>query len=749
MSQSPQQKKKTRDALRDKSLQTALTRSASSYKHSREKCLEGFDLAKAQDEVRAIKERCIERMDELFARFKAEAETVGAVVHEAANAQEAGEIVLKLAQERGAKLIAKSKSMLTEEIELNHVLEGAGLEVVETDLGEWIIQLAGEKPSHFTCPAIHKTREQIAELFEKATGEKVDSDPDSLAAFARERLRQVFIDADMGISGANIAIADTGTLVLVTNEGNARLVTTLPPIHVAIVGYEKLVENLRDATSILELLPRSATGQKMTSYISMITGPSRTADVEKVLTLGMHGPKELHIVFVDNGRKAMREDKKFREALYCIRCGACLNLCPVYRSIGGHAFANVYMGGIGAVSSVYYGSLDAAEDTAALCTGCSNCVSICPAKIDVPGMMLEVRRRLVEKHGIPVTGKLALSALKNPRIFSTLIRMARAFQGPAIGGDGLVKDLPVLAGKFGSRKMPGFAKRFLRDTPLTRWPQAASFSAAEGPTLSRAGERGKDDETLTDTPTPAEARKDARVSLFAGCVIDFIYPHIGEAMWKVIGASGAAMIYPKNQACCGAPAVYVGDEDSALKLCRENLEALEEGDPTHIVTGCPTCAVMLKEHYPKMLEGTELEERAKVLAEKVYDFAGLVETLGIELEPGASGTATYHDPCHQVRGTCTSAASRKLLAECGMDLVEMTDCDECCGFAGSYSLKQSEISDAILSRKLDHAIATGAECVVTDCPGCIMQIGGGLAKRGCKTPVRHSAEIAADSIGGK
>ncbi len=739
MSQSPHQKKKTQDALRDKSLQTALTRSVSSYKHSREKSLAGFDLAKAQDEVRAIKERCIEQMDDLFARFKAEAEGIGAVVHEAANAQEAGEIVLKLAQERGVKLIAKAKSMLTEEIELNHTLEAAGLQVVETDLGEWIIQLAGEKPSHFTCPAIHKTREQIAELFEKATGEKVDSDPESLAAFARERLRQVFVDADMGISGANIAIADTGTLVLVSNEGNARLVTTLPPIHVAIVGYEKLVENLRDAVSILEVLPRSATGQKITSYVSMITGPSRTADVEKVLTLGMHGPKELHIVFVDNGRKAMREDEKFREALYCIRCGACLNLCPVYRSIGGHAFANVYMGGIGAVSSVYYGSLDAAEDTAALCTGCSNCVSICPTKIDVPGMMLEVRSRLVEKNGIPVAGKLALSALKNPRVFGTLIRMARAFQGPAIGEDGLVKDLPLISGKFGSRKMPGFAKRFLRDTPLTRRPQAASFSAAKGPALSRAGERGKD----------GVAPSDVRVSLYAGCVIDFIYPHIGEAIWRVIGGSGAEMIYPKSQACCGAPAMYVGDEESALELCVENLEALEEGDPTHIVTGCPTCAVMLKEHYRKILEGTELEERAKAMAAKVYDFAGLVEALGIELEAGAGGTATYHDPCHQVRGTRTSAASRKLLAECGMDTVEMTDCDECCGFAGSYSLKQSEISDAILSRKLDHAIATGADCVVTDCPGCIMQIGGGLAKRGCKTPVRHSAEIAADSIGGE
>jgi iron-sulfur cluster protein len=574
-------------------------------------------------------------------------------------------------------------------------------------------------------PSMHKTREQVAELFERKFGVKLDSDPAILAAFARQKLRQVFIDAEMGVSGANIAIADTGTLVLVTNEGNARLVTTLPPIHVAVVGYEKLVESLSDATAILEVLPRSATGQKITSYVSFTTGPSRTADIEKTLTLGMHGPKEVHIVFVDNGRKAMRCDEKLREALYCIRCGACLNLCPVYRSIGGHAFANVYMGGIGAISTVHHANLDAAEDTVALCNGCGKCVSTCPAKIDVPGMILDVRRRMVEKNGIPLAGKLALSALEKPRVFGALMKMARAFQSPVIGKDGLVKELPLISEQFGERKFPGLARRSLKET------------------LAPSREKN-----LTPTLSTAVEREQARVALFGGCVIDYVYPHIGEAMWKVFEASGAAMIYPKEQVCCGAPALYIGDQDSARNLCRMNLDALREGDPTHIVTGCPTCAVVLRKQYPEVLAGTELEARAKALAEKVYDFSGLVEALGIELGSGAGGTATYHDPCHQVRGTGTSAASRNLLRQCGLDLAEMSDCDECCGFAGSYSLKQSEISDAILSRKLDHIDATGADCVITDCPGCIMQIGGGLAKRGHKTPVRHSAEVAAETLDG-
>ncbi|HOK55444.1 MAG TPA: lactate utilization protein B, partial [Armatimonadota bacterium] len=393
-------------AVQDEKLKVALDRSATAYSAARSEAMADVDFLAHQDRVREVKERSVSRLMELVELFKKEAERVGVVVYEAKDAADANAYVTRLAHERGVKLAVKSKSMLTEEIGLNAHLEASGVKVVETDLGEWIIQLAGEKPSHFTQPAVHKTREQVAELFSKVTGEKLDSDIPTLVNVARKQLRQAFIDADMGISGANILIAETGTIVIVANEGNDRLVTTLPPVHVAVVGYEKLVESMDDAVEILKLLSKSGTGQKATAYVSFITGPSRTTDIEKTLALGVHGPKEVHVVLVDGGRLQMLQDEKMREALYCIKCGACLNVCPTYRSVGGHVYGNSYVGGIGAVLTAFHQSLDAAEPTLALCSGCRTCTSVCPSRIDIPSLTNELRSRLVEKNGMHPVGKV-------------------------------------------------------------------------------------------------------------------------------------------------------------------------------------------------------------------------------------------------------------------------------------------------------------------------------------------------------
>ena len=711
MAQSKANRKQVRDALTDATLQTALERAARAYETARATAMEGFDLSAAQDEVRAVKERSIADLPALFARFREEAEKVGAVVHEAKDGEEVASIVRRLAEERGVRLIVKSKSMLTEEIELNRRLAGGGLEVVETDLGEWIIQLAGEKPSHFTMPAMHKTREQIAELFSKVTGGDLDAEIPKLVEVARNQLRHLFFEAQMGISGANIAIAETGTLVIVSNEGNARLVTTLPPIHVAIVGYEKLVPGMDEAAAILKVLARSGTGQKMTAYVSFITGPSRTTDIEKTLTLGVHGPSEVHIIFVDAGRKSMAADEKLREALYCIKCGACLNMCPVYKSIGGHAFGNVYMGGIGAVVTAHHRSLDDAEDTVGLCSGCAYCKSICPSRIDVPGMILELRRRLVDKHGMPLTGKLPMTAIRHPALLRNAARMGRAFQGPFVN-EGTLRDLPLVADLLGGKKMPGLAPRFLREI---------------------LPERGSREGGMT-------------VSLFAGCLLDFVYPEIGEAIWKVLEASDVTALLPVEQSCCGAPALYLGDQGTARKLAMDNIEAILKGSPDYIVTGCPTCAVMLKERFPALVAGTMWEERARILAGKVMDFSAFATDVlngpGLKART-IGGKATYHDPCHQVRGLKTSGCSRELIVRAGMELVEMEASDECCGFAGSYSIKQPGISASILERKPAHIEETGAGTVATDCPGCIMQIRGGLMARERSVQVCHTAQLVA------
>lgn len=703
-------REKIRQAVGDEHLQTALNRAISAYKKARAAAMDGFDLARSQDAVRALKQQSIAGMEALVVRFKQEAEAVGAVVHEAADGVEAAEIVKRLCDERGISRIVKSKSMLTEEIELNSRLESAGLQVTETDLGEWIIQLAGEKPSHFTAPALHKTREQVAELFTRETGEDQDSDIAKLVAVARRNLRQAFIDAEMGISGANVAIAETGTIVIVANEGNDRLVTTLPPIHVAIVGLEKLVATQDDANEILKVLARSGTGQKQTAYVSLITGPSRTTDIEKTLTLGVHGPRELHIIFVDAGRRAMAADEQCSEALYCIKCGACLSMCPVYHAVGGHAYGNAYMGGIGAVVTAFHHDLARAEETVNMCAGCGKCESICPSRVDVPRMILEMRRRLADANGMAPAGRAAMMALRHQGMLRNAVKTARAAQFPLNAGDGLLRDFPLIDD---AKRLPAIAPKFLRDLVPER-----SFEAGS-----------------------------ADVTFYAGCMIDFLYPEIGESICKVLTGSGLNVMFPKDQSCCGAPALYVGDQDTARKLAVDNILALERGLTGYIVTGCPTCAMMLGERFPTLLAGTAWEERATKLSRKVIDFSQYaVDVLGISIDPIRAGSATYHDPCHQVRGLGTSDRSRALIAASGMELVEMVDSDECCGFAGSYSIKQPEISASMLDRKLGHVSDTGAGTLVTDCPGCILQLRGGLAHRGQPIEVCHTAQIVAEAM---
>jgi L-lactate dehydrogenase complex protein LldF len=713
MAESRYHKRQVKSALKDEQLQTALERAVTTYDKARADVMEDFDFEKSRNEVRSLKERCVAKLDKLFATFKAHAEGVSAVVHEAANGEEAAKIVIDLAKERSVKSIVKSKSMLTEEIELNPRLEKAGLTVTETDLGEWIIQLAKEKPSHFTQPAIHKTRQQVADLFSKVTGEKQDDDVRKLVDVARKRLRQAFIEADMGITGANIAIAETGGIVLVTNEGNGRLVSTLPPIHVVIVGYDKLVETMDDANEILKVLSKSSTGQKQTAYVSFITGPSRTTDIEKTLALGVHGPKELHIIFVDNGRRTMLADDDFRQALYCIKCGACLNSCPVYNSIGGHAYGNSYMGGIGSVLTAFHRDLDAAQDTLELCTGCSYCTSICPSRIDTPSMVLGLRGMAVEKSGLPITARVPMGILKNPELFRKSLTAARSLQWPFVGQDGMLKDFPISLAVGNSRKMPGVAGKFLRDM----------------------------------LPEESSASGKMTVSLYAGCMIDFIYPEIGRSIWNVLAKSDVKALFPKDQSCCGAPALYMGDCETARQLAIDNITALEEGSPDYIVTGCPTCAVMLKEKFKTLLEGTEWQERAEKLSEKIYDFSAFAaDILQLQPEKVLEGSFTYHDPCHQVRGLGTSDRSRELLMCAGMELVEMDKPDQCCGFAGSYAIKQAGISSKILERKIKSIEDTGVKTLVTDCPGCIMQIRGGLASRGSDIKVCHSAQIIEEII---
>ncbi len=445
-------------ALSNENLRGALGRFADDYLVSRQAAYRNKDFSALREEIAAIKSRAAGRMEELAERFASEAARRGAKIFRAKTAGEARDYIINLARERGVKTIVKSKSMATEEIHLNRYLSEAGMEVVETDLGEWIIQLCGQRPSHMVMPAIHMTRGQVAGVFSRETGKEQPPEIPRLVKVARENLRQKFLNADLGISGANIAVAETGTLVMVTNEGNGRLTTTLPPLYVAVVGLEKLVERFIDALPILEALPRSATSQQLTSYVTMLSGPAPAVDAS-----GRPVQKEMHIVLLDNGRTEMRDDPVFKEALQCIRCASCLNVCPVFQLVGGHVFGYVYTGGIGTVLTAFFNGLENANDIQSLCLGCERCKDFCPAGINIPRLINELRTRLAQKDGLPLLQRLFLkNVLTNRSLFHGLLRAAAVGQRPFVK-EGTVRHLPFfLAGQAGMRNLPALAEESLR-----------------------------------------------------------------------------------------------------------------------------------------------------------------------------------------------------------------------------------------------------------------------------------------------
>jgi len=356
-------------------------------------------------------------------------------------------------------MAVKSKSMATEEIHLNEALEQAGITPVETDLGEYIIQLAHERPSHIIAPAIHKTKGQVADLFSKELRRTVAADPEVLTKIARGELREKFLQADLGITGANFAIADTGTIVLVTNEGNGRMVTSLPRVHVAVMGVEKVVPSMTDLMVFLALLAKSATGQKLSVYTTLVQGPRRAGELE--------GPEEFHLVLLDNGRIAQLAGP-LREALYCLRCGACLNVCPVYRQIGGHAYGHTYPGPIGILLTAMLNGPGAVKDLAHASSLCGACADACPVRIDIPRMLIELRREVDEKRIAPWTERIVFKAfgwlLTRPALYRLAASVGRLLQRPFVR-DGAIRSLPLFGDWTRTRDLPMVARRTFRE----RW----------------------------------------------------------------------------------------------------------------------------------------------------------------------------------------------------------------------------------------------------------------------------------------
>ena len=698
-------------AVNDSNLTGALGKFSEAYKVNRAKAYEGIDFEELRGRIAQIKSEAACDLDGLAEIFRKNAEALGAKVFRTRDPGEVKKYILKVAREAGVKQVVKSKSMATEEIHLNRFLLEAGISVAETDLGEWIIQLAGQTPSHMVMPAIHMTKEEVAELFSKEVEERVSTDIPRLVQVARNELRPKFLAADMGISGGNIAVAETGSIVLVTNEGNARLVTTLPRIHIALVGVEKLVREFASVAPILDALPRSATAQLLTSYVSIISGPTQNDD---------GSTKELHIILMDNKRTEMARDPKFKQALQCIRCGSCLNVCPIFRLVGGHVFGGIYTGGIGTILTAWFDELQKSEEIQGLCIQCGSCTQVCPGKLDIPEMIMEIRRRLVQEKGQSLVQKAIFGVVNNRKLFHTMLRAASLAGKPFASGK-FIRHLPLfLSDLTDGRSLPAIAAEPFRD----------SFARIKQPKCAE------------------------KIVFYAGCLIDFAYPEMGIALVTLLNKAGIEVIFPQAQTCCGAPALYNGAYQVAAQNAVDNIQVLMKETATRVVSACPTCTVALTHEFIKTLDTLGQGEwlpQARELAEKTVDFSTLVKRLVDEgrlsfKEGEELGKITYHDSCHLKRTLKVFEEPRQLLEKAGYQVTEMFECDMCCGMGGSYSMKLPEISAPILKSKLKHIKDTGAPLVAMDCPGCVMQIRGGFDQDDSPVKVRHTVELLVDRL---
>lgn len=418
------------------------------------------DAPELRERAYHVKQETMANLDRYLEQMADAVEARGGNVFFASDGEDAVRYIGELARRRGAKVIAKSKSMATEEIELNRRLEEgyAGLEIVETDLGEWIAQLSGDTPSHIIAPILHLNLRQVTEILSETAGKRLPPDVEALTGFARERLREKFLAADIGITGANFGVAETGTIATVTNEGNGRLVATVPPVHVVVMGIEKLVPRFEDLSTFVQLLARSATGQKLSVYTNFVTGPRGEDELD--------GAEEMHLILLDNGRSGLL-GTEFEEALYCIRCGACLNVCPVYRQTGGHAYGSTYSGPIGAVITPLLKGRGEARDLPHASSLCGACSEACPVGIPLHELLLKLRSRQVDEGLAGKAQQIAFkgfeTAMKSPTLYNVSGKAARAVQKPFVR-DGSVRPLP---GPFGgwtnTRDLPPLAEKSFRE----------------------------------------------------------------------------------------------------------------------------------------------------------------------------------------------------------------------------------------------------------------------------------------------
>ncbi len=692
------------EALNDQFLRKALNKFAIEYRISRDNLFQEINADELIKQIADTKDKCSQNLDLLYEKFKFEAEKRQTKVHFAKDAQSANELIAQIASENKAKTIIKSKSMTSEETLLNKHLEKENFEVEETDLGEWIIQLRNEGPSHMVMPAIHLSRYQISSDFSKLTG--IDYDPEDvqkLVKVARYELRKKFIEADLGISGANFCIAENATFGLVSNEGNARLVSTLPKTHIVLAGLDKLIPDFETALTALTVLPRNATGQRLTANVTWINGATTNNQNEQ---------KNLHIIFLDNGRSEIAKHEIFSQIFRCVRCGACANVCPIYRMVGGHKMGHIYIGAIGLILTYFFHGKEKAAILSQNCINCGACKQICAGGIDLPELILKIRELCAKEFGSPKINVLAGAILKNRKRFHRFLKILRFTQKPLVGKEGYLRHLPdFLLGKHQFKSLPTLAPRAFRE----KW-EKLSYEL-EKPQL--------------------------KIALFAGCAQDFIFPNHLEAFVKIMKAHNIQIYFPMEQNCCGLPLQMLSQNEVATEIAHDNLKAFETQEYDAIVSLCASCVSHIKHHYPKLLG-----EKAEFFADKIIDFSSFMINY-VELDKSiiqkTEENVCLHLPCHQCRGLDVVEEPKKLI-DLTANYIPSSEEQVCCGFGGSYSAKFPSISAEILENKINNITQTKSTKIVTDCPGCIMQIGGGLHKANSKIIIQHIAELLAENI---
>jgi len=685
----------------DSRVRAALQGFTANYYVNRAKSFQECDFEKLREQFAQVRGRALERNSELLDQFQKNAEAHGSRVLRARDGDEANNMILDIMKKHGAKKLFKSKSMVSEETRLNEFLLAHGIEPRETDLGEWIVQLRSERPTHMVLPAIHLTRREVAEVFSARLGREVPSELASLVQVAREELRREIFEAEAGLTGANALVAENGAMMMITNEGNGRLVSTVPPVHIVLTSIEKVLPTMNDALLMLRLLPRSATGQTITSYVSFLAGPHRQSQ---------------YIILLDNHRSELLAEPVFRQVLRCVKCSACLNFCPVYLLLGGAGYAHIYMGGIGTLLTAWLHGLRESREMANLCLGCHRCEQVCPAKIKIADLVIDLRQRLNQELDKPALKSIAFDVLiSEPQRLERIFAVSHSTALISRSRDGFARKLPRPFRRYDHfRSLPG--------------PSAKSFSRVFGEEFSAAGQKGDR----------------GMLKIYAGCLVEHFYPETGIASAKVLRKLGW-QVEIIEAGCCGFPAAASGFSDAAKKAFARLMENAA-GDES-IITFCPTCTTMLTHLGPKLLPGGE----AEALAKRVFPFSRFIferehEALKQLLEGRKlDGKTTWHDSCHQKYMLQAGEASRGLLKMlAGGDFVELPGADSCCGFAGTFSLDHPEISEALLAEKLEAIRKSGAQTVAVDCPGCLLQIRGGCHRQKLKVRVRHIAELAAE-----